>query len=287
MTIDKDDLLNSIMESLSRIQYIKSADIPNIDLYMDQVTTFMDKRLRNTTRDPDGDKVMTKTMINNYAKNNLLPSPEKKKYSKEHIVVLVFIYYLKGLLSINDIQTLLNPLTERFFDKPDMAMVDVYEEVFRFTKAQIDVLKRDVAERYAMSREMFQDAPADSEDFLKMFSFICMLGYDVYVKKLLIEKMVDGLREQSSGQGKREEKKPDGKKAATKKPESGKKGSAGMSGGAKAGAAGRNTSGKSSASGKSGKSTTAPRKPDAIRKTEAAKRMEAGQKSEAHKKAKS
>ena len=198
MTIDNDDLLNSILASLDRVEHIRVDEIPNIDLYMDQVTTFMDKRLRNTTRDPDGDKVMTKTMINNYAKNNLLPSPEKKKYSKEHIVVLVFIYYLKGLLSINDIQTLLNPLTERFFDKPDMAMVDVYEEVFRFTKAQIDVLKRDVAERYAMSREMFQDAPADSEDFLKMFSFICMLGYDVYVKKLIVERVIDNFSKKTT-----------------------------------------------------------------------------------------
>ena len=49
MTIDKDDLLNSIMESLDRIQHIKSEDIPGIDLYMDQVTTFMESRLKNTS----------------------------------------------------------------------------------------------------------------------------------------------------------------------------------------------------------------------------------------------
>ena len=88
MTIDKDDLLNSIMESLSRIQYIKSADIPNIDLYMDQVTTFMESKLKNTSRNPEADKILTKTMINNYAKNDLLPPPVKKKYSKEFTACL-------------------------------------------------------------------------------------------------------------------------------------------------------------------------------------------------------
>ena len=71
MTIDKKDLLNSILESLNRIDYIKPEDIPNIDLYMDQVTTFMDEQLAATKRYPD-DKILTKTMINNYTKNNLL-----------------------------------------------------------------------------------------------------------------------------------------------------------------------------------------------------------------------
>ena len=78
MTIDKDNMIESILNSLSRIDYIKSEDIPNIDLYMDQVTTFMDAHLSASKRYPD-DKILTKTMINNYAKNDLLPPPLKKK----------------------------------------------------------------------------------------------------------------------------------------------------------------------------------------------------------------
>ena len=98
MTINSKDLLNSIIESLGRIDYIHADDIPNIDLYMDQVTTFMEEQLKSSKRYPE-DKVMTKTMINNYAKNNLLPPPVKKKYSKEHMFVLIFIYYFKNILS--------------------------------------------------------------------------------------------------------------------------------------------------------------------------------------------
>ena len=110
MRIDSKDLLNSILESLGRIEYIKPEDIPGIDLYMDQVTTFMDKRLKSSARYPGDDKILTKTMINNYAKNDLLPAPNKKKYSKEHILVLIFMYYYKGILSIGDIQKLMSPL---------------------------------------------------------------------------------------------------------------------------------------------------------------------------------
>ena len=63
-------------------------DIPNIDLYMDQVTTFMEKELASSKRHED-DKILTKTMINNYAKNNLLPPPVKKKYYQVQLMKLL------------------------------------------------------------------------------------------------------------------------------------------------------------------------------------------------------
>ncbi len=114
MNINSENLLESILESLSRIDYIHAEDIPNIDLYMDQVTTLMDSGLSSSKRYEE-DKILTKTMINNYAKNNLLPPPDKKKYSREHILILTFIYYFKNILAIKDIETLLNPLTETYF----------------------------------------------------------------------------------------------------------------------------------------------------------------------------
>ncbi len=191
MTIDKEDLLNSILESLDRIEYIKLEDIPNIDLYMDQVTTFMEKQLRNTARYPGEDKILTKTMINNYAKNNLLPPPVKKKYSREHVLLLIFIYYYKGILTINDIQTLLNPLTERFFHKEGFNLGDVYSEVFGLEGRHVDLLNEDVLRKFQESKDTFLDAPEEEKGFLQFFSVICMLSFDVYVKKLLIEKMVD------------------------------------------------------------------------------------------------
>ena len=99
MTIDPQDILNSILSSLEKIDYIKPKEIPNIDLYMDQVTTFMEEHLQASKRYPE-DKILTKTMINNYAKNHLLPANEKKKYSKEHMLLLIYIYYYKGILFI-------------------------------------------------------------------------------------------------------------------------------------------------------------------------------------------
>lgn len=199
MTIDTEDLINSILASLGRISYIKSEDIPNIDLYMDQVTTFMDKKLKNTTRYPEEDKILTKTMINNYAKNDLLPPPLRKKYTKEHLLLLIFIYYYKGILTINDIQTLLKPITDKYFGaEGDFGLEDIYDEVFSLEEEQLEGLKADVLEKFKVSQATFQDAPEEEREFLQTFSFICVLSFDVYIKKLLIEKLIDDLKSKKS-----------------------------------------------------------------------------------------
>ncbi len=195
MTIDTNDLLNSILESISRIDYVKSIDIPNIDLYMDQVTTFMDKQMASSKRYEE-DKVLTKTMINNYAKNNLLPSPEKKKYTKEHLLVLTFIYYFKSFLSIKDIEMLLRPITDRYFHTDSkLNLTHIYDEVCSFEKDRIHTLKEEFKTMYASSSETFSEENEQDREFLQLFSFICTLSFDVYVKKQIIEKLIDSLPE--------------------------------------------------------------------------------------------
>ncbi|MCI8693264.1 MAG: DUF1836 domain-containing protein [Lachnospiraceae bacterium] len=209
MTIDNNDLLNSILASLDRVEYINPDDIPNIDLYMDQVTTFMDSHLHSTARNPGEDKILTKTMINNYTKNDLLPPPMKKKYSKEHVLLLVFIYYYKGILSINDIQTLFGPLTSRFFHNgKEFNLESIYKEAFGMANEQMEALKEDVREKYRAAQETFSSALQEDADFLRKFAFICTLSFDVYLKKLMIEKMIDEL----AAPGRREEKKEAGEK---------------------------------------------------------------------------
>lgn len=191
MTIDKNDLLNSILASIERIDYVKSADIPNIDLYMDQVTTFMEEALGSSKRYPD-DKILTKTMINNYVKNDLLPPPTKKKYSKEHLMILTFIYYFKGILSIKDIETLLTPITERYFNTDSaLDITRIYDEVCAHDKERTTILQEDIKAMFQASSETFTDVTGEDKDFLQFFSLICMLSLDVYVKKMLIEKMID------------------------------------------------------------------------------------------------
>lgn len=204
MTIDPQDILNSILSSLEKIDYIRPRKIPDIDLYMDQVTTFMEEHLHSSKRYPE-DKILTKTMINNYAKNRLIPPPEKKKYSKEHMLLLIYIYYYKGILSISDIQSLLEPLTQRYFhSKEPVNMQSIYEEVFSLEKSQVEKLKKDVVESYQTASGTFSEAPEEEQQFLQIFSFICLLSFDVYVKKQVIEKLIDSFPKKDAAKKRRE-----------------------------------------------------------------------------------
>lgn len=133
-------------------------------------------------------------MINNYAKNKLLPPPEKKRYSKEHILMLIFIYYFKNILSINDIQTLLTPITEKYFKSmTDKDLTYIYNEVFSMEKGQIENLQKDLLKSYNAAQASFEDADEEDKDFLKNFTFICLLSFDVYMKKMVIEHLIDGM----------------------------------------------------------------------------------------------
>ena len=203
MTIDTKDMLNSILSSISQIDYIKPEDIPNIDLYMDQVTTFMEKNLSATKR-YDEDKILTKTMINNYAKNNLLPPPVKKKYSKEHVLVMIFIYYFKNILSIKDIETLLTPLTDSYFDaEGGLSFTDIYKDICDLEKSRITDLMKDVTKSYQYALETFEDMPEEERAKLQTFAFLCNLSFDFYVKKQIIEKLIDGLPKPESDKKKK------------------------------------------------------------------------------------
>lgn len=188
---DTDNLIDSILDNISHIDYMKLDDIPNIPLYMDQVTTLMNEKLEGSKRYED-DKILTKTMINNYAKNNLLPPPLKKKYDKEHVLVLIFIYYFKNILSIKDIETLLSPITENYFSKDkDFNITDIYDEVLHLEKDYLKVLQEDVRNSFKKSQETFTDTENPDQKFLQIFSFICILSFDVYVKKQIIEELID------------------------------------------------------------------------------------------------
>ena len=196
MNVESNRMLESILESLSKMEYIKSSKIPDIDLYMDQVLTFMNGNLDNVKRH-ESDKVMTKTMINNYAKNHLLPAPEKKKYTKEHIMVLMFIYYFKNVLSIGDIQSILNPLTDRYFSNgKELNLEKIYEEVFSLERGQIEQLKETLTKDYQRAGETFTEEAEEDKQFLQLFSFICMLSYDIFIRKQIIEKIVDSMPKQ-------------------------------------------------------------------------------------------
>ena len=191
MKSDLENIKRRILEHLDHISYVHPEDIPSIDLYMDQVTTFMEREL-GPSRRYENDKVLTKTMINNYAKNHLLPPPVKKKYSKEHLLLLVFIYYSKGILSLQDIRSVLEPLSGEYFNKKDgISISDIYQEILNAAPASLDQIREDLSSAFEHAGQSFPDAPEEDKEFLQFFSLITELSLDIYLKKRIIEKLID------------------------------------------------------------------------------------------------
>lgn len=193
MERSSEESIMDILKKLNEIDYIDPDEIPNIDLYMDQVTTFMDEHLAACKRQDD-DKILTKTMINNYTKNDFLPPPVKKKYSKEHMYLLIFLYYFKNVLSITDIQKIFKPLTNMFYENKsrDVSLEEIYRKIFKMERIQTDNLTKDILRRFKASQNLFPEVKNEEEaDFLSRFAVICLLSFDAYMKKQLVERMID------------------------------------------------------------------------------------------------
>ncbi len=189
------DIEKYIKETISNINLINPDEIPNIDLYMDQVTTFLTSRLAGNI-DTDIEPVFTKTMINNYAKCQLLPSPEKKKYTKDHMLMLINIYFLKNVMSINNIHKLMKPVTDTNFQvERDFNLESVYNEIFRSVETLKEDTKNDMLQKLNFSKSSFENAPADEKDYLQLYSYINLLAFDIYMKKQLIESLIDTIIE--------------------------------------------------------------------------------------------
>lgn len=192
-----DERLQALMDYIDSLTGVNPSDIPAIDLYMDQVTTFMDSHLAGS-RWLSEDKILTKTMINNYAKNNLLPPPVKKRYSKNHILMLIFIYYFKNVLSFHDIEQLFAPIRDRHFaddSRPDLETL--YRECFSLEAEQRERLRQDVKAKFQAASATFSDGEYDDREYLQLFAFVCELAFDVYLKKQMLELLAEQLRQEN------------------------------------------------------------------------------------------
>ena len=127
---DASERLEQVMNEVLSDKDIALEQIPDLDLYMDQVITMLDQGLAKNKR-TEGEKLITKTMINNYSKEGLVKQGNGKKYSKEHILKVLFIYQLKQSLSIQDIKKLFSACLSEEVDIPEL-----YQEYLQIKQDQ-------------------------------------------------------------------------------------------------------------------------------------------------------
>ncbi len=163
-------------------------EIPGIDLYMDQVTTFLESQMKPYTRDPDNDKIITRTMINNYTKAKILPPPVKKKYGKEQLLILILVYYMKNFLSLSDIHSVFEDLPD------DRNLSDMYREVMTKTGEFMAHVEDDIRQDIKNCKQLFPDEEdPEKQNRLRRFMLICSMSIEMYMRKLYLEKLVDSI----------------------------------------------------------------------------------------------
>lgn len=189
--IDKDEILK-LIDELSLLDDIKASDIPDMNLYMEQVTTFIEDNLSHLKRE-EGDKLLTKTMINNYTKSGILMSPVNKKYSKQHVILLIIIYYLKQILSINDIRTLLKPILNNVEDREDdvIPLTEIYSTFTEIKNNEFKNYYSTFNERLKLIESKTKDISEDNKDIAQLFLIVIMLVAQADALKRLSERIID------------------------------------------------------------------------------------------------
>ncbi|EIJ80214.1 hypothetical protein PB1_07632 [Bacillus methanolicus PB1] len=185
--------VNEIIADLGFENIITLEDLPKIDLYMDQVIQLFEQKYGATKRTED-EKVLTKTMINNYAKGKLFFSIKNKKYSKEHLILISLIYQLKGALSLNDIKTTLDGLNEKII-AGDFNLEAFYESyLYLFTK-NVESFKEDIEEKAKDVNEEITKLEEQDSQYLEKALFIATLVNISNLYRRVAEKLVDEIKE--------------------------------------------------------------------------------------------
>ncbi len=186
--MDHKDKILELAESAFEWNLIQLKDIPRIPLYMEQLTSFFDEALAGARRD-EADKILTKTMINNYTKEGTLPRPNGKKYSREHMIRLMYIFMLKQVLSLQDIK--------RMFDlmESDNNIETIYgtylEMVGDYREQHLENLKARMAN---VESKLVEKGIYTDENFEMMLMLLTIT--EATAGKMLVWRILDQLSEQ-------------------------------------------------------------------------------------------
>ena len=181
-----DNYINSQKSSTN----INLDDFPEIDLYMDQVIQLFESKLNYTKRNED-DKILTKSIINNNAKGNLLMKIKNKKYTKEHMILIGLIYNLKGALSLTDIKTMFDPIIESFSKDEDYPLYDIYESFLKIYDSNLenfDISSTNISNHV---NELIKNKDEKLGDFEEKFLLVCAFVSMSNLYRRMSEKIID------------------------------------------------------------------------------------------------
>ncbi len=187
--------VEGIAREMSRAPQIQPEEIPDLEIYMDQLTTYLDKRLSFYSREAEA-PFITRSMVNNYSKARLLPPPVSKRYSRIHMMVLSLICQLKRLFTIQDLGRLLAPVSQE----------KQTEGLYRlFLEAQREVFARTPE----ITRELLAPRDGEGDGLEEKSALVVQLAVRAQRDLLLAERILDTM-ETPAEQERRERKRKKG-----------------------------------------------------------------------------
>ena len=183
--------LSKLVEEIISAKDINLSEIPCVDLYMDQVTTFFNEKFGSLKRN-DEDKILTKTMINNYTKGKVLMPAKNKKYTNEHMILLTLIYHLKQTISINDINTVFDPIIDAKAPKgTSLSLEDLYNNFLDIKQVQNQDFAKDMDKDAEFIKDKIKEMGKDNEELIGLILMVLLLINKANMEKRMAEKLID------------------------------------------------------------------------------------------------
>lgn len=210
-TDNKMNELLKLIEDVSAISFVDPRDIPKIDLYMDQVTTFFEGELKNARR-RDDEKTMTGTMINNYVKAGVIPKPNGRKYTRSHMISLTYVFILKHILSIQDIKNTLSVLDESGTLNNGVEMEEFYNIYLNLMETIQEEYKDNTIKRINTIKNTLSEHNDFNSCEFEQLMLLMTLVTEASLNKILCQRMIDSLFTSEKVNGKKDNSKKEGSK---------------------------------------------------------------------------
>ncbi len=183
-------LQDALLKWVDELEHYKAPNwdaLPDIDLYMDQVITYIERQMTIFSLSAD-EKLITPAMINNYVKNEVIPRPVQKKYTREHLSHMMAVLNLKQVLSLSDITKLLAHETS---DKPIQILFDQFNAIQDEALRKTSVRVREALEKI--------DGEPSEEDIEKRLSLLALkLSLEANASRIAAKRILDEIMVQKT-----------------------------------------------------------------------------------------
>ena len=204
-----EEYLKTQLGKLKDAGLIMTQDLPEMDLYIDQVSTvfrkFMDK-----LDDSLAEKYVTRPMINNYAKRGLIARPEGKRYTKDHMVMIAMVFYLRSIFKMEDISKIMKPLIDNYSSEYDDTISPelVYALAQEATENRLQEFLSGIDESVSVIKREMEDTDIADDQSMEVLILILTLAMRAEIEKYLAERLMKAYFEQPEKEKKEKPKRP-------------------------------------------------------------------------------